>query len=60
MKVDPLARASCAVYVNGNRKGTGTLVTGSHVLTAAHVVRRDGPVTVQFVGGTSGGEIPAA
>src|SRR5215470_11261892 len=59
MKVDPLARASCAIYVNGHRFGTGTLVTGSHVLTAAHVVRRDGRLTVQFVDGTSGDEIPA-
>jgi hypothetical protein len=59
MKVDPLARASCAVYVDGHRFGTGTLVTDSHVLTAAHVIRRNGPVTVQFIDGTSGGEIPA-
>src|SRR5580700_6781223 len=59
MNVDPLARASCAIYVNGHRFGTGTLVTGSHVLTAAHVVRRDGPVTVQFLAGAPSGEIPA-
>ena len=59
MNVDPLARASCAIYVNGHRFGTGTLVTDTHVLTAAHVVRRNGPVKVQFLDGTSSGEMPA-
>ena len=53
MSVDELAKASCAIYVDGRRAGTGTLVTDSHVLTAAHVVRRDEPVTIRFLDGLS-------
>ena len=51
-------RAACAIYVDGHRSGTGTLVTDSHVLTAAHVVRRDGPVTIRFLDSLSGEAIP--
>ena len=58
MSLNELARASCAVYVNGHRDGTGTLVTDSHVLTAAHVLRRDGPLTIRFRDGLSGEAIP--
>ena len=58
MSIDELARASCAIYVDGRRAGTGTLVTDSHVLTAAHVVRRDKPVTIRFLDGLSGEAIP--
>ena len=58
MSVDDLAEASCVVYVDDRRAGTGTLVTSSYVLTAAHVVRRDGPVTVKFLNGPSGEAIP--
>jgi V8-like Glu-specific endopeptidase len=42
MSLDELARASCVVCVDGRREGTGTLVTETHVLTAAHVLRRGG------------------
>ena len=48
MSLDKLAKATCAVFVAGRRQGTGTLVTDSHVLTAAHVLAPEGPVTVQF------------
>ena len=58
MNVDELAKASCAIYVDGHRDGTGTLVTDSHVLTAAHVLRRSGPLTVRFLDGLSGEAIP--
>ena len=58
MSVDELARASCAIYFDSHRDGTGTLVTDSHVLTAAHVVRRDGPFTIRFLDGLSGEAIP--
>jgi hypothetical protein len=54
MSLEELARASCAIYVNERRQGTGTLVTGSHVLTAAHVLRRGGPLTIRFRDGLSG------
>lgn len=42
MSVDELARATCAIYVDGCREGTGTLVTDIHVLTAAHLLWRGG------------------
>ena len=58
MNLDELAKASCAIYVDGHRDGTGTLVTASHVLTAAHVLRRGGPVTLRFRDGLSGEAIP--
>ena len=58
MSLDELARASCAIYVDGHRDGTGTLVTDSRVLTAAHVLRRGGPVTIRFFDGLSGEAIP--
>ena len=48
MSADRLAKASCAIYVDGRREGTGTLVTDSHVLTAAHVLRPGGSVTIRF------------
>ena len=53
------ARASCAIYVDGSHTGTGTLVTDSHVLTVAHVVRRSGELlTIRFSEGLSGEAIP--
>jgi len=58
MSIDDLARASCAIYVDGRRAGTGTLVTGSHVLTADHVVRGNKPVTIRFLDGFSGEATP--
>src|SRR5262245_34484408 len=58
MSIDDLARASCAVYCDGHRDGTGTLVTNSHVLTAAHVLRRGGPLAVRFRDGLHGESIP--
>jgi hypothetical protein len=58
MNVDELAKASCAIYVDGHRDGTGTLVRNSRVLTAAHVLRRGGPVTIRFLDGLSGEGIP--
>ena len=58
MSIDDLARASCAVYCDGYRDGTGTLVTDSHVLTAAHVLRRSGPLTIRFHDGLYGEPIP--
>ena len=58
MSTDELAEASCAIYVGDHRAGTGTLVTDSNVLTAAHVVRRDKPVTIRFLDGLSGEAIP--
>jgi len=58
MNLDNLAKASCAIYVDGRRNGTGTLVTGSHILTAAHVLRRGGPLTIRFRDGLSGEPIP--
>jgi hypothetical protein len=48
MSVDDIARASCAIFVGGRRQGTGTLVTDTHVLTAAHVLGHGGPLTVQI------------
>jgi WD40 repeat protein len=54
MSLDELARASCAIYADGRREGTGTLVTDTHVLTAAHVLRRGGPLTIRFRDGLSG------
>ena len=59
MSVEELSRASCAVYVDGRREGTGTLVTATHVLTAAHVIRRGGELTVRFRDGLSGVAIGA-
>ncbi len=59
MSRDSLAQATCAVFVNGARTGTGTLVTESHVLTARHVVRKEGNVTVRFRDGMTGPPIPA-
>ncbi len=58
MSVEELARASCAIYVDGRREGTGTLVTDSHVLTAAHVLRRGGSLTIRFRDGLLGEAIP--
>ncbi len=58
MSINELAKASCAIYVDERRSGTGTLVTGCYVLTAAHVVRRGGPVTIRFLDGLSGDAIP--
>ncbi len=58
MSLDELARASCAIYVDGHREGTGTLVTDSHVLTAAHVLRRGGPLAIRFRDGILGEAIP--
>ena len=58
MSVDELARASCAVYCDGHRDGTGTLVTDSHVLTAAHVLRRGGSLAIRFRDGLYGEPIP--
>src|SRR5215831_21214318 len=58
MSLDELARASCVICVNGRREGTGTLVTDSEVLTAAHVLRREGAVTIRFRDGLSGEPIP--
>jgi WD40 repeat protein len=58
MSLDGLARATCAVYVDGHRDGSGTLVTGTHVLTAAHVLRRSGPVAIRFRDGLSREDIP--
>ena len=48
MHIDELARATCIIYVDGRREGTGTLVTDNHVLTAAHVVRRSGVIAIRF------------
>lgn len=58
MSLEELAKASCAIYVNGHRDGTGTLVTKCHVLTAAHVLRRGGPVMVRFRDALSGEGTP--
>ena len=58
MSVEGLARASCAIYVDGRREGTGTLVTNNHVLTAAHVVRHGGSLTMRFRDGLLGEAIP--
>src|ERR1035438_5612986 len=58
MNVDELASASCAIYVDGHRDGTGTLVADSCVLTAAHVLQRGGPVTIRFLDGLSVAAIP--
>ena len=58
MSLDRLARASCAIYVDGHRDGSGTLVTDSHVLTAAHVLRRGGPLAIWFPDVLSGAMIP--
>ena len=58
MSLDDLARASCAVYCDGHRDGTGTLVTDSHVLTAAHVLRRGGALAIRFRDGLYGEPIP--
>ena len=58
MSLDELMRASCAIYVDGRREGSGTLVTGAHVLTAAHVLRRGGVLTIRFSDGLSGEAIP--
>ena len=58
MSLDDLARASCAIYCDGHRDGTGTLVTDSHVLTAAHVLRRGGALTIRFRDGLYGEPIP--
>jgi WD40 repeat protein len=60
VSLDELAKASCAIYVDDYRDGTGTLVTDSHVLTADHVLRRDGPVTIRFRDGLLGEPIPVA
>ena len=58
MSLDDLAQASCAVYCDGYRDGTGTLVSDSYVLTAAHVLRRGGPLTIRFRDGLSAPPIP--
>jgi len=39
-------------------EGTGTLVTDAYVLTAAHVLRREGAVTIHFHDGLSAAAIP--
>jgi hypothetical protein len=54
MSLDDLARATCAVYVDGRREGTGTLVAPAHVVTAAHVVRGEKPLTIRFRDGLVG------
>ena len=59
MSSEELSRVTCAVYVDGRRQGTGTLVTGTNVLTAAHVVRRGGELTIRFRDGLSGAGIGA-
>ena len=58
MSLDELARASCAIFVDGRREGTGTLVTDIHVVTAAHVLRRGGALTIRFRDGLLGEAIP--
>ena len=58
MSLDELARASCVIYVNGRREGTGTLVKDAEVLTAAHVLRREGAVAIQFRDGLSDEPVP--
>ncbi len=58
MSLDELARATCVVCVGGRREGTGTLVTDAYVLTAAHVLRREGAVTIHFHDGLSAAAIP--
>lgn len=58
MSLDELARATCAIYVGDHRDGTGTLVTDSYVLTAAHVLRRAGDVTIRFRDGLQAAPIP--
>ncbi len=57
MSRESLAQATCAVYVGGVRCGTGTLVTPTHVVTADHVLRRAGEVSVRFL--SSGATSPA-
>ena len=59
MSLDELARASCAIYVDGRRAGSGTLVTDAHVLTAAHVLR-GGALTIRFRDGLAGEPIPVS
>jgi len=58
MSLDELARASCAIYVDGRREGSGALVTDSHVLTAAHVVRRSGALAIRFHDGLLDRAVP--
>jgi hypothetical protein len=58
VSVEELARASCAIYVDGRREETGTLVTDSHVLTAAHVLRHRGSLTMRFRDGLLDEAIP--
>lgn len=48
MTPDDASRATCTVAVDGRRGGTGTLVAPGYVLTAAHVVRKPGEVTLTF------------
>ena len=59
MSLDGLTRASCTIYVEGRRQGTGTLVTGTHVLTAAHVLRDGGATTIRFYEGLLREAVPA-
>src|ERR1035441_2888575 len=58
MSLDELARATCVICVDGHRYGTGTLVTDTHVLTAAHVLRHGGALTIRFRDELQGEAIP--
>jgi Trypsin-like peptidase domain len=58
VSLEKLARASCAIYVNGRRQGSGTLVTDAYVLTAAHVLRGGGALTIRLRDDLTGDPIP--
>ncbi|MGD0705395.1 MAG: hypothetical protein ABSA02_36600, partial [Trebonia sp.] len=51
-RLDRAASATCAVYIDGERTGSGVLVYGDFILTAAHnlgVPSADAGIEVRFL-----------